>query len=234
LLRLRQRLRKRDDCFVAFAWQCRDGEHLLVAVNYAPNQSQCTCGYRLRTLALARGGCRIKWTMSATTAMAPICNRSGHVYMAGLRLRIDEEVLRPIAQRKVTPMNTEFFNRMILSVILLGTIMLCGCELLVHDAPSLLLPSFKRSEIFGFVAGFGTTFAAVPDLVTMLRRRSSRGMNPTMAAIMGVFQILWVYYGLLIVSRPVIVWNMVAVVINFLSVGAYFRFARSEREPISA
>ena len=30
-----------NDCFVAFAWQGPDGERLLVAVNYAPNQSQC-------------------------------------------------------------------------------------------------------------------------------------------------------------------------------------------------
>src|SRR5438876_11020221 len=29
------------DCFLAFAWQGRDGERLLVAVNYASNQSQC-------------------------------------------------------------------------------------------------------------------------------------------------------------------------------------------------
>jgi hypothetical protein len=29
------------DCFVAFAWQGADGERLLIAVNYAPNQSQC-------------------------------------------------------------------------------------------------------------------------------------------------------------------------------------------------
>jgi len=29
------------DCFVAFAWESRGGERLLVAVNYAPNQSQC-------------------------------------------------------------------------------------------------------------------------------------------------------------------------------------------------
>ncbi len=29
------------DCFVAFAWHGQDGEWLLVAVNYAPNQSQC-------------------------------------------------------------------------------------------------------------------------------------------------------------------------------------------------
>jgi uncharacterized protein with PQ loop repeat len=100
--------------------------------------------------------------------------------------------------------------------------MLLGCQDLVpRDTSSLFIPRFRRSEIFGFVAGFGTTFAAVPDLAAMLKRRSSAGMNPRMTAIMGAFQVLWVYYGLLIASRPVIVWNMVAVLINFLSVGAY-------------
>jgi uncharacterized protein with PQ loop repeat len=63
----------------------------------------------------------------------------------------------------------------------------------------------------------------------MLKRRSSAGMNPRMAAILGVFQILWVYYGLLILSRPVILWNVIAVLINFLSVGAYRHFARIEK-----
>jgi hypothetical protein len=29
------------DCFLAFAWQGPAGDRLLVAVNYAPNQSQC-------------------------------------------------------------------------------------------------------------------------------------------------------------------------------------------------
>jgi len=79
------------------------------------------------------------------------------------------------------------------------------------------------------VAGFGTTFAAMPDLIAMLRRRSSAGMNPRMVAIMGIFQILWVYYGLLIASRPVIAWNVIAVIINFLNVGAYFHFVRKEK-----
>lgn len=51
-----------------------------------------------------------------------------------------------------------------------------------------------------------------------------------MAGIMGVFQIVWVYYGLLIQSRPVIAWNVIAVIINFMTVRAYFRFARAERE----
>lgn len=114
--------------------------------------------------------------------------------------------------------------------ILLGSVALYGCEdLVVRDVSSLLVPTLQRSEVLGIVAGFGTTFAAVPDLVAMLRRQSSAGMNPRMAAIMGVFQIVWVYYGLLIASRPVVLWNIIAVFINFLSVGAYLHFVRRER-----
>jgi MtN3 and saliva related transmembrane protein len=122
---------------------------------------------------------------------------------------------------------------MMRGVVLLSVITLCGCEdLVVQDTSSLLLPTFQRSEILGIVAGFGTTFAAVPDLIKMFKRRSSKGINPTMAGIMGVFQIVWVYYGLLIASRPVIMWNVIAVVINFMVVRAYFKFARIERDQV--
>jgi len=121
-------------------------------------------------------------------------------------------------------------KRLLLLWFFFIVIILAGCgEVAIQDPQSLLLPSFKRSEVIGFVAGLGTTFAALPDLIAMLKRRSSKGMNPRMAAIMGAFQIVWVYYGLLIGSRPVILWNIIAVATNFFSVGAYFYFARRER-----
>jgi MtN3 and saliva related transmembrane protein len=122
------------------------------------------------------------------------------------------------------------FNRAKLAVFLPCLMVLCGCqELTPKDRPSLLDPHMERSEVLGLVAGFGTTFAALPDLIAMLRRRSTAGMNPRMAAIMGLLQILWVFYGLLIASRPVIIWNVIAILVNFISVGAYFYFARHER-----
>ena len=122
---------------------------------------------------------------------------------------------------------------MTFAVLLLVVVALSGCEgdLVPRDMRSLLLPRFQRSEIFGFVAGLGTTFAAMPDLVTMFRRRSSVGMSPRMAAILGIFQVLWIYYGLLIASRPVVIWNVIAVLINSLSVGAYFHFRNKARAP---
>ena len=122
------------------------------------------------------------------------------------------------------------FNIGMAAIFLQCIVVLCGCQDAVpHDTQSLLDPNLKRSEVVGLAAGFGTTFAAVPDLIAMFRRRSSAGMNPRMAAIMGVFQMLWVYYGLLILSRPVIAWNVIAVGINVLTVATYFRFAHSEK-----
>jgi uncharacterized protein with PQ loop repeat len=125
----------------------------------------------------------------------------------------------------------ECIDWMMRGFVMLGVITLCGCEGLgIKDTSSILFSSFQRSEIMGMVAGFGTTFAGLPDLIKMFKRRSSQGINPTMAGIMGVFQIVWVYYGLLIASRPVILWNLIAVVINLMIVGAYYKFSRSEKE----
>jgi len=44
---------------------------------------------------------------------------------------------------------------------------------------------------------------------------------------MRAFRLPWIYQGLLIASRPVIVWNVIAVCINFLDAYAYF--VRKER-----
>lgn len=87
----------------------------------------------------------------------------------------------------------------------------------------------ELTQIVGFVAGVGTTFAALPDLIAMLKRRSSVGMNPRMAGIMAIFQVLWVVYGSLIGSRSVVMWNVIAVCVNTLTVVAYVHFARAEK-----
>jgi len=120
-------------------------------------------------------------------------------------------------------------NRVTLAAIVLGMLALTGCQHLVIDTEKIIKSDVGLPEIVGIVAGFGTTFAAFPDLLAMIRRRSSEGMNPRMGTIMGAFQILWIYYGLLIASRPVIIWNVIAVLINFLTVGAYAYFLHKEK-----
>jgi uncharacterized protein with PQ loop repeat len=85
-------------------------------------------------------------------------------------------------------------------------------------------------EIIGLIAGFGTTFAALPDCIAMIKRRSTQGMNPRMSAITGTFQILWLIYGLLIQAPAVIFWNAIAIVTNAITVSAYVYFSRQEKQ----
>jgi MtN3 and saliva related transmembrane protein len=126
-------------------------------------------------------------------------------------------------------MSKGLVRKLALAGLLPSALALVGCQGPgILDTASLLAPSISRSEVVGFVAGLGTTFAAFPDLLAMLRRRSSAGMNPRMAGIMCLFQFAWLYYGLLIASRPVITWNAIGIVINALSVGAYFHFRSGE------
>ena len=67
------------------------------------------------------------------------------------------------------------------SAVLLLSLVILGCQdLAPRDAPSPFIPRFQRSELFGFLAGTGTTIASVPDLVATLRRRSCAGNNPRM------------------------------------------------------
>jgi hypothetical protein len=63
-----------------------------------------------------------------------------------------------------------------LALATLAALAACGCEgLRVEDAQSLLRRRCTRSELLGLVARVGTTFAAIPDLLATLRRRSSAG-----------------------------------------------------------
>jgi uncharacterized protein with PQ loop repeat len=88
----------------------------------------------------------------------------------------------------------------------------------------------ELTPIIGFVAGCGTTFAALPDLIGMLKRKSSVSMNPRMAGVMGTFQILWVVYGSSIGSWNLVIWNAIAVCTNLLTVGAYEYVRRCEKQ----
>jgi MtN3 and saliva related transmembrane protein len=68
-------------------------------------------------------------------------------------------------------------------VLLQKVVVLCGREALaVHDTSSLLVPKFQRSEVLGLVAGIGTMFAAVVDLLALFKWRSSKRMIPMLAA----------------------------------------------------
>ena len=65
-----------------------------------------------------------------------------------------------------------------LALLVLGLVALDGCgELVPRDAASLLIPRLQRSEIYGFVAGLGTTGTFVGTV------RRLRELSPSLQAI---------------------------------------------------
>ena len=144
--------------------------------------------------------------------------------------KFEADLFNPASSWNEERQRARFLLLLTYAILFVALLSLCGCgDLVPHDTSALIDPNLKRSEVVGFVGALGATFAVVPDLRRMLRCRSSTGMSPRMAAIMGIFQIIWIYYGLLIASRPVIAWNMIAVLINYLNVYAYRYFVRQER-----
>ena len=64
------------------------------------------------------------------------------------------------------------FNGVTVAVLFLSLMALTGCQHLVIDTDKIIKSEVDLPEIVGILAGFGTTFAAFPDLLAMLRRRS--------------------------------------------------------------
>ncbi|MGL5033807.1 MAG: SemiSWEET family sugar transporter, partial [Microcystaceae cyanobacterium] len=98
---------------------------------------------------------------------------------------------------------------MISLLLLTGWGLICSEPSLAQATKAHNLPPWGV-EAIGIVAGFGTTFSSVPDLIIMLRKRSTQGHSPRMAGICAVFQCLWLVYGFLLPSPSLIFWNIIA------------------------
>lgn len=67
-------------------------------------------------------------------------------------------------------------------------------------------------QILGFVAGVLTTAAFVPQVVKTWRTRSTHDISLGMFSLFSIGLVLWLGYGFLIDSAPIIVTNLVTLV----------------------
>jgi MtN3 and saliva related transmembrane protein len=115
--------------------------------------------------------------------------------------------------------------------LILGLAIILGLSLPLAASPP--VPQTYNTppwiEAIGILAGVGTTFASLPDCLEMLKQRSTLGTKPRMAAITGVFQVLWLVYGLLIYAPAVIFWNAISILINATTVAVFIYFLRREK-----
>jgi MtN3 and saliva related transmembrane protein len=69
------------------------------------------------------------------------------------------------------------------------------------------------TEFFGYAAAFCTTFSFVPQALQVIRSRDTRAISLPMYALFTTGIAFWLMYGVLIVSWPVIVANIITLLL---------------------
>ena len=68
-------------------------------------------------------------------------------------------------------------------------------------------------EIIGFIAAFFTTIAGLPQLIKVIKTRKARDLSIAMILILSLGIFLWLIYGILINSWPLIIADTISLAI---------------------
>jgi MtN3 and saliva related transmembrane protein len=82
------------------------------------------------------------------------------------------------------------------------------------------------ADLLGYIAGLFTTAANVPQVITTYRKRSGEGLSFRMLLTLGIGLLLWVAYGFVVSSKPLIVFNGIALTLVASLIAMKFRFDR--------
>lgn len=83
---------------------------------------------------------------------------------------------------------------------------------------------FNPTEAIGMIAAACTTASFIPQAARILRTRDTRAISLAMYAVFAIGIALWLAYGLLIGSAPVIAANAVTLVFVLAILAAKIRF----------
>lgn len=70
------------------------------------------------------------------------------------------------------------------------------------------------TTLVGFIAGFLTTLSFVPQMLRAWRTRSTADLSLTTIVVFAIGISLWIVYGSIIHSVPIVLWNVVTLVLN--------------------
>jgi MtN3 and saliva related transmembrane protein len=79
-------------------------------------------------------------------------------------------------------------------------------------------------SLIGFLAGACTTIAFLPQAVKAWKTKSTKDVSLAMYIILCTGIVLWLVYGLLIGSKPVIIANAVVIVLALSVLGLKLRY----------
>ena len=71
-------------------------------------------------------------------------------------------------------------------------------------------------EVIGFAAGIGTTIAFLPQVIKIWKTKSTKDISLIMFVVFSIGVFLWLVYGILIDSIPVIIANFITFILTFI------------------
>lgn len=84
------------------------------------------------------------------------------------------------------------------------------------------------TNFLGFTAAILTTLALVPQLVKIIKTKSVNDISLGMFSMFFIGVTLWLVYGLLIKSPPLIVANFVSMIMNMAILAYKFKYAEKD------
>jgi MtN3 and saliva related transmembrane protein len=85
----------------------------------------------------------------------------------------------------------------------------------------------ELTTMVGFVAGLATTAANLPQIWKTYRNKSGEGLSFRMLLMLGIGVGLWLVYGIMSKSLPLIVTNAVVLLLILSLIGMKLKFDRS-------
>jgi MtN3 and saliva related transmembrane protein len=84
-------------------------------------------------------------------------------------------------------------------------------------------------DLLGLLAGALTTIAFVPQLLKLYATKSGKDVSARMFLIFSTGVILWLLYGILIRSAPIIIANSLTLLMSLIILALKLRYSRSQQ-----
>lgn len=81
-----------------------------------------------------------------------------------------------------------------------------------------MMSLYDAADYIGYLAACLTTFSLLPQIVRIRRLKEARDVSIFMPGMIAAGSVLWLIYGILISSLPVIAANSVALIISLITV----------------
>jgi MtN3 and saliva related transmembrane protein len=86
---------------------------------------------------------------------------------------------------------------------------------------------YEHTTIVGFIAGLVTTSANLPQVWKTFRNKSGEGLSFRMLLTLAIGLGLWIVYGIMSKSLPLIVTNTIVLLLILLLIGMKLKFDRA-------